>query len=107
MFVHAVYFWLRDDLTEAEHRQFNEGVRSLIAIDGVKMGHIGTPASTNRPVIDRSYSHALIVVFDDKDAHDAYQEDPIHRTFLERCAPFWQRLQIYDSVAETAETLRH
>jgi len=106
MFVHAVYFWLREDLTEAEHRQFIEGLRSLIAIDGVKMGQIGIPAPTNRPVIDRSYSQALLVLFDDKAAHDAYQAAPIHHVFVDRCATFWKRIVIYDSVAETAENVR-
>jgi hypothetical protein len=97
MFVHAVYFWLRDDLTDAERRRFLEGVHALTTIGTVHASYIGVPAGTDRPVIDRSYSRSLTVVFKDKAAHDAYQEHPIHDRFREECETFWARVQIYDS----------
>jgi hypothetical protein len=96
MFVHCVYFWLRDDLSEAERRRFVEGVESLTKIESVRHGWVGTPAATDRPIIDRSYSYALIVAFDDVAAHDAYQVDPIHDRFRDTCAPFWRQVKIYD-----------
>jgi hypothetical protein len=102
MFVHAVYFWLRDDLTEQDKDEFRKGVNSLAAIDSVKECHIGVPADTDRPVIDRSYSYALVVVFEDEQAHDRYQVDPIHDRFREECAPYWEKVLIYDSVGERA-----
>ena len=55
MFVHAVYFWLRDDLTAAERQTYLEGVRSLTTIPDVRHGWVGTPAATDRPVIERGY----------------------------------------------------
>jgi hypothetical protein len=30
-------------------------------------------------------------------AHDAYQVDPIHHEFINRCKTFWSRVQIYDA----------
>lgn len=99
MFVHAVYFWLRDDLSDDERRAFEEGVQSLTTIDGIDRAYTGVPASTDRPVIDRSYSYALIVVFPDQAAHDAYQEHPTHGRFRKGCAHVWRKVQIYDSVA--------
>jgi len=98
MFVHAVYFWLKEDLSEADRRTFDEGIRSLTAIRSVVHGHVGVPADTDRPVIDRSYSYALVVMFEDAAGHDAYQEDPIHDRFRDGCARFWTRVQIYDSI---------
>lgn len=100
MFVHCVYFWLRPDLTEAERAQFVEGARSLTAIESVRHGWVGTPAATDRAVIDRTYSYALVVVFDDMAGHDAYQDHPVHDRFRDTCAPFWTRVQIYDTVTD-------
>ena len=98
MFVHSVYFWLKPDLTEEQRAKFWEGVRSLTTIESVRQGFAGLPASTDRPIIDRSYSCALIVIFDDPAGHDAYQVDPVHDKFREECAPFWSKVLIYDAV---------
>jgi Stress responsive A/B Barrel Domain len=98
MFVHSVYFWLKPDLTEEQRAKFWESVRSLTTIESVRQGFVGSPASTDRPIIDRSYSCALIVIFDDDAGHDAYQVHPVHDKFREECAPFWSKVLIYDAV---------
>lgn len=98
MFIHSVYFWEREGLTPAERSEWEEGLRSLTTIETVRGGWIGTPASTDRPVIDRSYSYALVVHFADEAGHDVYQEHPVHDVFRERCARFWKKVQIYDAV---------
>ncbi len=97
MFVHSVYFWLKPDLTDDQIAAFNAGVKSLLDIESVAKGFIGSPAATDRPIIDRSYSRALIVAFVDQAAHDAYQVHPIHDKFREDCESFWTRVQIYDA----------
>ena len=98
MFVHSVYFWLKPDLTEEQRAKFWEGVRSLTTIESVRQGFVGSPASTDRPVIDRSYSCALVVMFDNDAGHEAYQVHPIHDKFREECAEFWSKVLIYDAV---------
>jgi hypothetical protein len=97
MFVHAVYFWLRTDLTPAQARAFDAGLRSLRAIELVRHGWIGVPAATDRPVIERGYSRALVLVFDDDAAHDAYQVHPTHDRFRDECGSFYSDIRIYDS----------
>lgn len=97
MFVHHVFFWLNDNLTEAEIKKFEEGVSTLLQIEHVKTGDVGKPASTDRPVIDRSYSYSLLLVFENQAAHDAYQPHPVHKAFIESCSPFWNKVLIYDS----------
>jgi hypothetical protein len=99
MFIHSVYFWLQPDLTEKQRAKFHEGVRSLTSIESVRQGFVGAPASTDRPIIDRTYSCALIVVFDDDAGHEAYQVHPVHDKFREECSTFWSRVQIYDAVS--------
>ena len=100
MFVHAVYFSLRDDLTPEERARFDAGLRALRAIEGVRHGYIGAPAPTDRPVIERGYSRALVLVLPDQAAHDAYQVHPVHDRFREECGGLWTGVRIYDSVGE-------
>jgi hypothetical protein len=97
MFVHSVYFWLKPDLTADEKAACMSKMNALGTIDSVKQCIIGPPADTDRPVIDRTYSYALIVIFEDKAGHDAYQVDPIHDVFRDDCAAYWDRVQIYDA----------
>lgn len=99
MFVHSVYFWLRDDLSRDATTRFVEGIRSLTTIGTVQYGFIGTPAATDREIIDRSYSYALVVSFADEAGHDAYQADPIHDRFREQCDGSWKKIVIYDAVS--------
>jgi hypothetical protein len=98
MFVHCVYFWLRHDLSEQEHARFIDGVTSLTTIESVRQAHVGTPASTDRPVIDRTYSYALVVVFDGDKGHDEYQGHPVHDAFRRGSADLWTQVKIYDFV---------
>ena len=98
MFVHAVYFWLKEGLSDQDRDAFVRGVEALTRIETVEHGHVGVPAATNRPIIERSYSYALVLFFRDEAAHDAYQTHPVHDRFREECATFWRKVVIYDSV---------
>ncbi|MEO8911225.1 MAG: Dabb family protein [Gemmatimonadaceae bacterium] len=98
MFIHAVYFWLREGLAAADRERFVAGLRSLRAIEGATEGFIGVPAPTDRPVIDRSYSWSLVLVFPSQREHDAYQVHPVHDKFRAECSGYWTTVRIYDSV---------
>ena len=99
MFVHHVFFWLKPANTAEEIKKFEAGVSSLKGINSIKMAEIGKPASTNRPVIERSYSYSLLLIFETQDDHDSYQTDPVHLQFIDDCAQLWDRVLIYDSVS--------
>lgn len=99
MFIHAVYFWLRDDLTAEQRARYDAGLQSLVTIDGVRHGWIGVPAATDRPVIERGYSRALVLAFDDEAGHDAYQVHPVHERFVKECGSLWRQVRIFDSVS--------
>ena len=96
MMVHNVFFWLRHDLTPAEVKQFEDGIRMLTKLPSVRNGWIGKPSETNRPIIDRSYSYGLTVVFDDLAGHDAYQVHPDHLVFVDQNKDKWTTVKIYD-----------
>lgn len=97
-FVHSVFFWLRPELSREERAAFVQGLESLRDIEMVQYGWIGVPASTDRPIIDRSYSYALTLVFADDAGQHAYQVHPVHDRFREEFGDFWTDVQIYDSV---------
>jgi hypothetical protein len=96
MFVHSVYFWLKDGLSSEDLQHFKKELLSLTKIETVRASYVGVPADTNRPVIDRSYSYGLVLVFDDKQGHDVYQEHEVHDRFRNECSVFWTRVLIYD-----------
>jgi hypothetical protein len=96
MFTHCVFFWLRDGLSADEKADFERQLKTLTTLPSVVYGTIGTPASTDRPVIDRSYSYGLMVAFKDLAGHDAYQVHPLHDAFRDNCAKYWTRVVIYD-----------
>lgn len=97
MFVHSVFFWLKDEITLPQKMTFRAGLESLRMCDSVRALYVGVPASTNRPVVDRSYTFALTVVFDDLEGHDAYQVHPMHKKFVDNFSSYWQRVLIYDA----------
>ena len=92
MLNHCVFFWARDNLSASDRHDFEQGLRSLLAIPYVEEGSVGVPAAvTERPSVDRSYAFALQLKFDDVAAHDAYQIDPVHKAFHERCVKYWSK----------------
>lgn len=99
MFLHTVFFWLRSDLGPVQVADFEAGVRQLMLIHTVRFCYLGTPAETDRPVIDRTYSYQLVVGFDDRAGHDVYQDIDIHLDFVKRFSSFWTKVQIYDAHA--------
>jgi hypothetical protein len=96
VFIHSVYFWLKPELTQEQQDRFWAGVKALEEIPCLKLFFVGTPADTDRPVIDRSYSCALITGFDDQAGHDIYQDHPVHDKFRE-LAELWDKVLIYDA----------
>lgn len=96
MLVHNVFFWLKPELTPAQVAEFERGVKTLLTIPVVRHGFIGRPSSTNRPIIDRSYTFGLTLAFDDLAGHDTYQDHPIHLAFVDGNKDKWSTVKIYD-----------
>ena len=97
-FLHVVFFWLKNE-DEKTKKAFMTELRKFIDnVDLIKSQHIGTPADTDRPVIDNTYSFSLILSFDSKKEHDIYQEHSLHKTFIENASSLWEKVQVYDSV---------
>jgi Stress responsive A/B Barrel Domain len=55
-------------------------------------------AELDRPVNDRDWHVGLHLVFVDKAAHDAYQDDPTHNVFVAENKPTWAGVRVFDSL---------
>lgn len=98
MLFHCVYFYLKPGISSADRENFQRGVESLRAIRHATRVAIGRPAATEaRAVVEKGFDCALIIEFKDVAAQDAYQVDPIHVAFVEKCKGYWTRVQVYDS----------
>jgi len=98
MFVHHVYFWLKNPDSKDDKAKLIEGLRKLSKVKTIKSFHIGQPAATNRDVIDRSYSISWLLFFDNPADQESYQTDPIHLKFVEDCSSLWTKVVVYDSI---------
>lgn len=98
MLVHTVYFWLKHDLTESQRAEFLQALKVLKDVPAVSQCFIGTPAAVaDRPVVDKSYDYSITCLFENVEAHNAYQVHPLHTAFVAVGKPLWTRVQIYDA----------
>lgn len=95
-FVHTVYFWLKEETTEADKAAFEKGLASLGEIDTVQTIFFGPPAQTPRDVVDNSYGYGLTLLFKNRADHDSYQVDSDHDKFIAAHKHLWERVQVYD-----------
>ncbi|WP_419801263.1 Dabb family protein [Mucilaginibacter sp.] len=98
MFIHHVFFWLKDKNSNTDRADLLKGLQTLASVEPKKMIHIGVKASTNRPVIDTTYDFSLLLIFNSLEDHDAYQIHPTHQDFVKNCSHLWEKVTIYDSV---------
>jgi hypothetical protein len=98
MFVHHVFFWMSPDASDADRAQLRAGLQSLTAVDTIRQWHIGAPADTDRPVIERSYAFSWLLIFDSAADEAVYQTHPLHLDFIEKNAHLWTKVIVYDSV---------
>ncbi len=98
LFVHHVFFWLKNPDSEADKAKLIEGLETLTQISNIKMAHIGTPADTHRDVIERGYAISWLLLFDSPEEEEIYQNHPVHHKFVEDYAHLWTKVIVYDSV---------
>lgn len=98
IFIHHVYFWLKNPDSAEDLAKLLEGLEKLSAVKTIRSLHIGKPASTRREVIDSSYSVSWMLTFKNAADQDSYQVDPIHLDFVKNYAHLWNKVVVYDSV---------
>jgi Stress responsive A/B Barrel Domain len=100
---HDVYFTLNDGSADAKRKLVEACKKYLTGHEGAVSFSVGTLASElARPVNDKEFDVALHVGFNDKAAHDAYQEHPRHKRFIEEMSGNWKKVRVFDSWVETS-----
>lgn len=98
-FYHVVYFWVKDGTPSEKVDQLVADCKAYLgSIQDIRELYVGTPAGTQRDVVDNSFDVSIIARFENKEAHDRYQEDETHKQFIERNKDIWERVQVYDMI---------
>lgn len=98
VFIHHVYFFLKEKGNTQHQAELIEGLKKLSASASIKDFHIGVAADTDRDVIERGYAASWLIVFATAEDQAAYQVDPIHLQFVAECSHLWERVIVYDSI---------
>ena len=98
MFIHHVYFWLKNSGNKEDKAKLIEGLKKLSKVKTIKNFYIGQPAATRREVIDSSYDVSWLLFFENATDQDSYQTDPVHLKFVEECSSLWTKVTVYDSI---------
>ena len=98
IFIHNVYFWLKNASSESDLAQLVEGLQKLSRVETIQSFHIGKPAATDRDVIENTYSLSWLLLFKNKADQDSYQVDPVHLKFVEECSHLWSKVIVYDTI---------
>lgn len=99
LFIHHVFFWLKEPDNQDARAKFEKAARELVTIETIIDHHIGVPAPTAREVIDSSYTYSVLTTYRNKDDQDIYQTHPKHLKFIEDCQDLWERVLVYDTVS--------
>ena len=97
-FYHHVYFYPTESPNASDQAELIGMCQSLLAsIPGVTSFALGTPAGTDRPVVDNDYIVALLLEFPDADAEKEYQVHPQHVQFVTESRRLWSSVKVFDS----------
>ena len=97
MIAHSVYFSLNDNSSAAIQAMVQDCHKYLSALPGIVFYSAGTCSDVARPVSDRDYDVALVVVFQDRPALDAYSSAPKHVEFIGKHERNWKTVRVFDA----------
>lgn len=101
MLAHSVFFSLTDRTEPAIQKMLQACRNYLSGHPGTRFFACGTPnQALTRPVNDRDFDVALHIVFDSVEAHDAYQNAPLHHQFISENKANWKLVRVFDADVE-------
>jgi len=96
---HVVLVWLKEPGNAKQRAELIEAVYGLKSIPGIVHAYAGASLQSTRPEVDDSFDVALVFVFRDAAALEAYQTNPQHlKAVAEELAPRAARFLVYDFV---------
>ncbi len=96
---HNVFFKLKDN-APANVEHLIEACKTYLNVQpGIVFFAAGAVcAELDRDVNDRDWDVGLHLVFVDKAAHDAYQDDATHNRFIDENKANWAKVRVFDSL---------
>ena len=98
---HNVFFALKDNSPAAVDALLAACKKYLTVQKGIVFFSCGKlEPELARPVNDRAFDVGLHIVFTDRAAHDAYQDDAQHEQFVAENKPTWSNVRVFDTLVE-------
>lgn len=97
-FTHTVYFWLANPDNQEDCTAFETSLQKFLDnSEYAKTKFIGIPPKASREVVDGSFTYSLIVTFESEEIQQKYQDEPVHKLFIEESSHLWTKVIVYDS----------
>ena len=94
---HHVFFVLKERSDE-NCRHLVQEIRSHLSnYPGQIYFEVGTRDRGLDREVNQDFDVSLHTVFENREAHDAYQDAPRHREFVERNVENWAEVRVFDS----------
>ena len=101
---HMVYFTLKDNSPAAKETLVDACKKYLTKHPGEVFFRAGPRATAfKRSVNDLDFDVALHIVFQNKAAHDQYEDAPRHKQFIEENKSNRKKVRVFDSVVSAAK----
>jgi hypothetical protein len=101
---HMVYFKLKESNDAGREKLVAACKKYLSGHEGIVYFSAGVLAPEfKRDVNDQDFDVALNLVFENKAAHDKYQDHPRHLKFIEENKDTWAKVRVFDSYVKTVE----
>ena len=98
VFVHHVFFWLKEPKNADARKDFETGLQALVTVPQIQSSHIGTPVESPREVVEDSFTYSYMAFFKSNEDQGVYQTHPIHLKFIEDCQHLWEKVIVYDAM---------
>ena len=99
--VHNVFFSLKDSSAESKKKFVASCKKHLTKHPGEVYFAVGPiVADLKRPVNDLEFDVCLTIVFENRAAHDKYQDAKRHLAFIDENKDGWKKVRVFDSTVE-------
>lgn len=102
LLAHNVFFTLIDKSPAAVQKMVDACKKYLTVQAGIVYFACGKlEAGLTREVNDRGFDVGLHIVFANRAAHDAYQDDARHNQFIAENKANWKQVRVFDTLVES------
>ena len=94
---HVVLIWLKKKGDAATRAKIIETAHTFRTLPGIIALSAGEPLPSTRPIVDSSFDVGLVIRFENKEALDAYEKNPVHQKAVkELLLPSSKKVVVHD-----------